>query len=246
MGTMEWPTVRRDVAQRSPPAPTVGRGETKGSQVEHAGREQDEAGTHHPEASDEHGLAPVLAAVDARDFPYEVLGDHVVRVVVTAGDVVMAGVPLLEAAEAPTAILAQAPDGTSAILMREGPDLYVVRRSPGVWEHFRAPGGPSAVIGSWRSGERARFRQRHGALWMAIPAARDLAQRLGAAEHLPAETPPPPPATTSPSRPRRERPERPAATRRPPAKKAEPTPPPAPKVCPRCFMELPASGVCDC
>lgn len=210
--------------------------------MEHAGRDEEQTAT--PD------LQGVIDAIDERDFPFDVVAERTVRVIVTAGDVVMTCLPFLQEASGPAAILAEAPDGTSAVLMRDGADLFVVRRSPGVWEHFRAPGGPSAVIGSWRSGERARFRQRHGALWKAIPAARDLAERVGALEHLPAEVPPPPPPSTAPSRTTRTRAERAdRTTTRPPAKKTDPTPtppPPPPPVCPRCFMELPASGVCDC
>lgn len=193
-------------------------------------------------------LGGVIDEIDRRGHTYDVLGERAVRVGLT-GDVVMAAVPLLAEADGALAVLAENRDGASAVLMRDGQDMFVVRRDPGVWEHFRSMGGPSAIVGSWRSGERTRFRQRHGALWKAIPAARDLAEKLGVIDHLPAETPPAPPTPPpAPARSRAARSTTPRAPRSTPARerKAEAPAPPPPPVCPRCFVQLPASGICDC
>lgn len=198
-------------------------------------------------------LAEVAAVAEDRDLAHEAIAPSTLRVSVASGDVVMAVIPLVSAATGPIAVVAEGADGSSAVVMRDGQELFVIRRNPGVWEHFRAMGGPSAIVGSWRSGERTRFRQRHGALWQAIPAATALAEQLGAAEHLPAETPPPPPAPPVEKKPRaRSRaattratgPSSPKPVKASKTKAAEPEPTPA--LCPRCFMQLPLSGRCDC
>lgn len=188
----------------------------------------------------------VIDAAEQRGLRAEVLGPRSLRVEVGSGDVVMAAVPLLAAASGAVAVLAENTEGASAVLMRDDQDMFVIRRDPGVWEHFRSMGGPTAIVGSWRAGERTRFRQRHGALWKAIPAAHDLAGTLGVADLLPAEAPPAPP--TPPVTARSTRTTTPRATRattpRPPKPAA--APPPPPPTCSRCFMQLPTSGVCDC
>ncbi|WP_313025148.1 hypothetical protein [Mobilicoccus sp.] len=209
-------------------------------------------------SSDPSALTALIGEIEERSFDYEILNGVALRVGVPVGDAVMGVVPLLAEASAPVAVLAETRDGASALVMRDGQDLFVVKRSPGAWEHFRSRGGPSAIYGSWRSGERTRFRMRHGALWQTIPAAVTLAETLGVADLLPAETPPPPPrpAPEKLTRPRTPR----AATRpsssatagakpaasstRPATKRSAPEPMPA--ICPRCFVQLPASGVCDC
>lgn len=208
----------------------------------------------HPEnetaGSVEGSSGPVVAELDRRGLTYEVLGEHAVRVVIPTGDVVMGAVPLLTETNS-VAILAEGRDGASAILLRDGADMCVVRRNPGVWEHFRSPGGPSAVIGSWRSGERTRFRQRHGALWQALPLALELAERFGIADLMPEETPPPPPPTLHAASHRTSAPKAKAAPKKkagskaaaePPVKQGEPIPP----ICPDCFTMLPSTGRCDC
>ncbi|GAB46917.1 hypothetical protein [Mobilicoccus pelagius] len=213
-----------------------------------------------PTETGRQALTEVVGEIERRGFAHEVLGDAALRVSIPAGDAAMGGVTLLEPATAAVAILAETRDGHSAVLMRDGDDLFVVKRSPGLWEHFHSRGGPGAVYGSWRGGERTRFRVRHGALWQAIPEAVTLAERLGVVDLLPAETPPPPPRP-APEMPKRTRTPR-AGTR--PASTSGSTKPstagsaskaatkskakeePAPKICPRCFVQLPASGICDC
>lgn len=203
-------------------------------------------------------LSAVVAAIEERTFDHEVLTDSAVRVSIPAGDAAMAAVTLLEPATNAVALLAETRDGNSAIVMRDGEDLFVVKRSPSTWEHFHSRGGPSAIYGSWRGGERTRFRVRHGALWQQIPEAVTLAERCGVVDLLPAETPPPPPRP-APEKPKRTRAPRtstrpastsaakastgPAKTTKTATKAKEE---PAPKICPPCFVQLPASGVCDC
>ena len=208
--------------------------------------------------TDRTALTEVVGEIEERGFDYEVLGRCALRVEIPAGDPVMGVVPLLETASSAVAVLAATRDGSSAVVMRDGEDLFVIKRSPGAWEHFRSRGGPSAIYGSWRGGERTRFRMRHGALWQKIPAAEALAERLGVADLLPPETPPPPPRP-APEKPKRTRTPRtstrpasastagakPAASTKP-ATKSKAKEEPAPKICPRCFVQLPASGVCDC
>lgn len=215
----------------------------------------DLAGDTSPDERVAPGLRETVELIEQRDYAYEILAPAAVRVTIPSGDVVMGAVPLLDPASAAVAILAESRDGLSALVMRDGDDLFVVRRSPGAWEHFRSRGGPSAIFGSWRTGERTRFRMRHGALWKSIPEAVELAETLGIADLLPVETPPPPPPAV-PEKPKRTRSPRSStpratssragSTRSPGRAKTEAAAEPAPKICPRCFVQLPASGVCDC
>ncbi|WP_141397215.1 hypothetical protein [Mobilicoccus massiliensis] len=153
----------------------------------------DLAGDTSPDERVAPGLRETVELIEQRDYAYEILAPAAVRVTIPSGDVVMGAVPLLDPASAAVAILAESRDGLSALVMRDGDDLFVVKRSPGAWEHFRSRGGPSAIFGSWRTGERTRFRMRHGALWKSIPEAVELAETLGIADLLPVETPNRPP-----------------------------------------------------
>lgn len=198
-------------------------------------------------------LLTMIPTLEERGLAWEALGASALRVTVPTGDVVMGSVTVLSEATDAVALLAESPDGASAVLLRDGDDLFVVRRDPGVWEHFRARGGPGAVFGSWRTGERTRFRMRHGALWKAVPDALALADRLGVDHLMPPETPPPPPPPSPEPVRRTAAPRRPRAasgtTRASGASGASGKPTQAeepPAICPRCFMQLPASGRCDC
>lgn len=196
-------------------------------------------------------LRQLMREAEVRNLPYEQMGDSVLRVFTGSSDVVMTTVPLLGEITGPVGLVAENGEGASAVIMRSGSELFVVKRKPGSWEHFDAPGGILAILASWRNGERTRFRRRHGALWQAIPEARALAEQLGLTDELPVEVPPPPPppAPEKPARrPRSTAPKTttPRAGTKPPAKQKVAEPEPLPPVCPRCFTVMPLSGICDC
>ncbi len=198
--------------------------------------------------------AGVLAALEAaheRHYEAEVLGESALRVMGRFGEPTLAALDLLLDAEAPIGVLAEGLEGSrSAICLWTGTDLYAVSLGTGGrWEHFQAPpGGLSAIRDSWRTGSRARYRVPRGALFTPLPEAVELAEAWGLPrpqtsrpEPAAPEAPSARAGSSDPARPRRvtPRPTRAAAT--PPKRPSEE----APRICPTCFMALPATGVCD-
>ncbi len=197
------------------------------------------------------GVAAVLQAAHERHYDAEVISERAVRVLGRFGEPTLAALDLLIDAAAPVGVYAEGLEGSrSAMCLWTGTDLYAVSLGVGGrWEQFGAPaGGLSAIRDSWRGGSRARYRVPRGALFTPLADAVELADAWG----LPApqtHRPAPPPPDASPTRPGgadstrvRKSASRPT---RPPATPARRPTEDAPRICPTCYMALPATGVCD-
>lgn len=198
-----------------------------------------------------------LLAAEQRGYHAVIVGEHALRIVGRFGDPTLGALEIMVAADAPLGIQADGVEGhRSAMCLWTGPDLYAITLGEGGrWEHFRVEHGLALVRDSWRGGARGRYRVPHGPLVHALPDAVALAESWGfdtpETHQAPTHRPTPARATTTrpASKPTRRtdagahptRPTRSTASSTPRAA----TPEPAPKICPTCFMVLPATGRCD-
>ncbi|MBW3084229.1 hypothetical protein KEM60_00415 [Austwickia sp. TVS 96-490-7B] len=208
------------------------------------------------------GLAAAIAAAQARGYEVEVLSGRALRVVGRFGEPTLGALELLIGAQAPVGVWAEGESGSrSALCLWTGTDFFAVTLGVGGrWEHFRAPQGLGMVRDSWRAGDRGRYRVPRGPLMQRMPEVFDMALEWGF----------PPPVTTNPQQARvtpEPKPSRGAGATRSRVGSSGPSKGRAastssvrrqtdstssrgeeeapPKVCPSCFMVLPATGRCD-
>jgi hypothetical protein len=131
------------------------------------------------------------------------------------------------------------------------PDLVTVTYrapSPQRWRHRRIPGRMAPDAPTFLEGAASPFdivtRPKH----QPTDAAREVLARFGVTDPAPPGWEPPVVAAPEPTavvvpakKPRRTSTPRPAKPKPTPARRAEPTT----KICPTCFMALPATGICD-
>lgn len=195
-----------------------------------------------------------LQAAEERGYHAVIVGENALRIIGRFGDPTLGALEVMVGAEAPLGVQADGVEGhRSALCLWTGPDLFAITLGEGGrWEHFRVDQGLGLVRDSWRGGARARYRVPHGPLVQAIPEAVTLAESWGFATpethqpptHRPAQARA---ASTRPaSKPTRRTD---SAPRSGPAKTTPSTratsPEPLPKICPTCFVALPATGHCD-
>ena len=197
-----------------------------------------------------------LEAAEHRGYHAVIVGEHALRVIGRFGDPTLGALELTVGAEPPLGVQADGVEGhRSALCLWTGTDLYAITLGEGGrWEHFRTDHGLAMLRDSWRGGARGRYRVPHGPLVQPLPEAIALAESWGFATpetHQPAPHRPVPAARPA-SRPAR--PARPTVPKEPREGATRPramstgraaTGEPAPKICPTCFMALPATGVCD-
>lgn len=201
-------------------------------------------------------LAPLVASAHDRHHEVTIVGPHVLRVTGRFGDPTLGALELMLEAPAPFAVHAEGIEGgKSAMCLWDGEHLYAILLGlGGRWEQFATAGvGLAGIRDSWRTGARARHRVPRGPLVQPIPEAIALAESWGLPTpetHQPAPPPRPGSGARTSSPPRKADRAAPATTRtpRPPKPKAEPKPArPSEeiRVCPTCFVALPATGICD-
>ncbi|MCA0438193.1 MAG: hypothetical protein M9891_09875 [Austwickia sp.] len=200
-------------------------------------------------------LQVALSAAEQRGYHAVIVGEHALRIVGRFGDPTLGALELMVGADAPLGIQADGTEGhRSGLCLWTGPDLYAVTLGEGGrWEHFHVEQGLGVLRDSWRGGARGRYRVPHGPLVQPIPDAIALAESWGFATpetHQPQVHRPVPTRSAAPKAPRAAAPATPRST----TARATPKPKPAaasrpaepvPRICPTCYMALPATGRCD-
>ena len=202
------------------------------------------------------GVHSALEAAEQRGYHAVILGENALRIVGRFGDATLGALEIMVGAQAPLGVLAEGTEGhRSALCLWSGQDLYAISLGEsGRWEHFRVEAGLALVRDSWRGGARGRYRVPHGPLVQPIPEAIALAESWGfptpethqPAPHRPVPTPRATATRAAATGTRGEsRARAPRANTASPSRAAARDGEAPPKICPTCFMALPATGRCD-
>jgi hypothetical protein len=137
-------------------------------------------------------LDAVIMAAEGYGYDAEVLGPNSLQISVRSKEPLQAALRVLTASKAPTGVVATSKTtGKSAVALWSSPDLYCIEPDDPVrWVHYRSKQELNLILAAMRASEAGRFRVNHGPFNQTIPAAKQLAERLGLQVPRRAETPP--------------------------------------------------------